>query len=128
MSPTLGVGIDGKQTADGREAEAEDSADAGDDVVSGNPRSFSPMFGKGRRDGVQYCNQENPISNNYLRGPRSIGKFRCPIKVAHGRIIGVEGDVWGRALQLLCKKCELTSGKASLNLLCCKFQAWLRLA
>jgi hypothetical protein len=48
-SPTLGVGSDGKRVADVTESRGSDV-----DGVSGRPRSFSPMFGKGRRDGVQY--------------------------------------------------------------------------
>lgn len=48
-NPTLGVGVDDKRVADVTESEGSD-----DDGVSGRPRSFSPMFGKGRRDGVQY--------------------------------------------------------------------------
>jgi len=64
-SPTFGGGIRGKHAVG-----VVDSEGSGlDSGVSGVPRSFSPMFGRGRRDGVQY------------------------------------------------------SGKASLNLLCCKFQA-----
>jgi len=52
-SPTLGVGIRGKHVDAADVAESEDSDDVS---VSGRPRSFSPMFGSGRRDGVQYCN------------------------------------------------------------------------
>ena len=44
----------GKQLADVTESE-----DSDDDGVSGRPRSFSPMFGKGRRDGVQCWNRQN---------------------------------------------------------------------
>lgn len=51
---TLGVRVTGKQVADVTESEGSD-----DDGVSGRPRSFSPMFGKGRRDGVQCWNRED---------------------------------------------------------------------
>ena len=54
-SPTLDVGIEGKHPAGIREAEDSDDAD---DAVSGTPRSFSPILGKGRRDGVQYWNRQ----------------------------------------------------------------------
>ena len=50
-SPALSVRVEGRHAADVTESEGSG------DAVSGRPRSFSPMFGKGRRDGVQYCNR-----------------------------------------------------------------------
>jgi hypothetical protein len=52
-SPTFGGGIRGKRAVVG----VLDSEGSGlGSGVSGVPRSFSPMFGRGRRDGVQYYN------------------------------------------------------------------------
>jgi len=47
---TFSVGVWGSRAAGVTDTKAEVS----DDGVSGKPRSFSPMFGMGRRDGVQY--------------------------------------------------------------------------
>jgi hypothetical protein len=85
-SPTLGVGLEGRHAAAIREA--GQSADDVDDAVSGEPRSFSPMFGNGRRDRVQCWRERSPqISNNR----RYTGTFRRPIKPVHWR-----DNVWGR--------------------------------
>ena len=51
-SPTFGGGITGKRAV----VDVVDSEGSGfgfGSGVSGVPRSFSPMFGRGRRDGVQ---------------------------------------------------------------------------
>jgi len=52
-SPTFCGGIRGKRAVVGVVVDSEGSGLGSG--VSGVPRSFSPIFGRGRREGVQYC-------------------------------------------------------------------------
>ncbi len=91
-SPTFGGEIRGKRAVGVVDSEGSGVGSG----VSGVPRSFSPMFGRCRR---QIGNTHHPIKRHN-----------------HDRLLGLCPLIRQR-------KCLLTSGKASLNLLCCKFQA-----
>jgi hypothetical protein len=76
-SPNLGVGLEGRHAAAIREA--GQSADDVDDAVSGEPRSFSPMFGNGRRDRVQYWRERSPQISNNRRSPELSDALSKPV-------------------------------------------------